>query len=622
VTLVITNSGLPACSVDIYTLRMNLCDYDPGNPIDGGACGEVFQTVLAATRDFVVYKDIFWRNDGDPLAIQRVYREIAIPTWIHHPAILPVIGWDEGPDRFVLKRLILPYMSNGSLEHYLFPRKNPGSTPAPKTHPLTFYQQFLIIYGIACGMLQLHKHRVIHRDLAPANILLNAFLEPKITDFGFAKVTPGGASLQQSINPGRSCYKAPEMLDGDGFSFPADVYSFAMVMYTILLKTVPFASLGPQVHQKTINVTALVTEGVKPEFPKDFTGPLREIIENCWKQGPEDRLTFPEIVKQLGTERFLNLLPHSSRSQFREYQCRVAPPELIMSAVEIRRLGLLSDPGLNVSSTFSEAVTEKVETKESPIPEKLRSAVDAKDMDALALIGAGIENGHYPGSKAEAIRYYERAAALRHPNASFMLESARILGSHNDRDEKLDLLKREAAAGDGLSANLCGEILVHKNMGEALGYFKLSVEEGCPEGMFNLGTFYQNGPDRDIKKAVDLYQRSASLGVSRAFYALADLYRWGAEGIEANAARAAGIAKMNALRGEFLGLVQCSDFFCHGIGVQEDQGRAAEFLRKAEDNACVRDQEYFLWMLEHEYGCHRNANLAAKIRDILNRHFM
>jgi TPR repeat protein len=159
-------------------------------------------------------------------------------------------------------------------------------------------------------------------------------------------------------------------------------------------------------------------------------------------------------------------------------------------------------------------------------------------------------------------------------------------------------------------------------MGEAFQYFKQSVDEGCPEGMFNLGTFYQNGPNQNIQKAVKLYEKSASLGVSRAFYSLADLYRWGAEGIEVNASRAAGIAKMNALRGEFLGFIQYSDFLSHGIGVPEDRDLASNFLREAEEDGFITDQEYLLWMLEHEYGCHRNPSLSGKIRDILNRHYL
>ena len=75
----------------------------------------------------------------------------------------------------------------------------------------------IILVGIARGMMILHQHHVIHRDLKPGNILLDNDLHPHITDFGLSKFYESGRSMIQSQQCGTSMYMAPEIMEGNRY---------------------------------------------------------------------------------------------------------------------------------------------------------------------------------------------------------------------------------------------------------------------------------------------------------------------------------------------------------------------------------------------------------------------
>ncbi|XP_044445125.1 putative receptor-like protein kinase At4g00960 [Triticum aestivum] len=96
-----------------------------------------------------------------------------------------------------------------------------------------------IIQGIAHGLLYLHKHsqlRVIHRDLKPSNILLDSEMNPKISDFGLAKIFNSNSSEQNTTRRvfGTYGYMPPEYASEGIFSIKSDVFSFGVVIFEII----------------------------------------------------------------------------------------------------------------------------------------------------------------------------------------------------------------------------------------------------------------------------------------------------------------------------------------------------------------------------------------------------
>lgn len=159
-------------------------------------------------------------------------------------------------------------------------------------------KKLIIVYGIAHSMFYLHSKEILHRDLKPSNILLDDDLHPKLTDFGLSVKQHRLHSMtyQSSIAIShKSTYSAPEVLNCETFTKESDVCSFAMIFYQIITEKVPF--------KKIKNDQQLLEEvyfnNIRPEFPDKIPDCYRNLIESCWVQNPDDRLSFDQIVEIL-----------------------------------------------------------------------------------------------------------------------------------------------------------------------------------------------------------------------------------------------------------------------------------------------------------------------------------
>ncbi|KAF3955969.1 hypothetical protein CMV_018869 [Castanea mollissima] len=121
-------------------------------------------------------------------------------------------------------------MPNKSLNYFLF-----GSN---RSKLLDWKKHFSIIEGIAQGLIYLHKYsrlKVIHRDLKPSNILPDESMNPKISDFGMARIFKQN-ELEANTNRivGTYGYMSPQYAMEGVFSIKSDVYSFGVLMLEIL----------------------------------------------------------------------------------------------------------------------------------------------------------------------------------------------------------------------------------------------------------------------------------------------------------------------------------------------------------------------------------------------------
>lgn len=146
---------------------------------------------------------------------------------IHHINITRLVGFcADGSHR----ALIYEYLPNESLEKFIFTKNN------EKNRILSWDRLYNIATGVAKGMEHLHQgceQQILHFDIKPHNILLNHNFNPKISDFGMAKLcSRDQTAVSMARGRGTKGYMAPEVVSRNfgKVSYKSDVYSYGMLL--------------------------------------------------------------------------------------------------------------------------------------------------------------------------------------------------------------------------------------------------------------------------------------------------------------------------------------------------------------------------------------------------------
>ncbi|EEF43948.1 ATP binding protein, putative [Ricinus communis] len=209
--------------LDFGTVRVATDNFSEENKLGQGGFGAVYKGTLYNGQDIAVKRLSKNSEQGD----LEFKNEILLVAKLQHRNLVRLLG-------FCLERnerlLIYEFMPNTSLDHFLFDQT--------KHESLDWERRYKIICGIARGLLYLHEDsqiRIIHRDLKTSNILLDMDMNPKIADFGMARLfvidqTQGNTSRIV----GTYGYMAPEYAMHGQFSIKSDVFSFGVLLLEIL----------------------------------------------------------------------------------------------------------------------------------------------------------------------------------------------------------------------------------------------------------------------------------------------------------------------------------------------------------------------------------------------------
>ncbi|CAK4974276.1 unnamed protein product [Aphanomyces euteiches] len=155
-----------------------------------------------------------------------------------------------------------------------------------------------MVYEFICGLASIHEHGVVHRDLKGSNVLVTEQNHVAITDFGLSKSTLTTMSRISNIAPTGYVinWSSPEMrFQARRAGPPADIWSFAMTVYQLLSKEVPYQ--GRAVFDIE---NALRSDDDRPCRPANLNSaldPLWKQLERCWLRDPKDRPTAQEFQK-------------------------------------------------------------------------------------------------------------------------------------------------------------------------------------------------------------------------------------------------------------------------------------------------------------------------------------
>ncbi|XP_059436637.1 cysteine-rich receptor-like protein kinase 44 [Corylus avellana] len=208
---------------DFATIRVATNNFSDANKLGQGGFGAVYKGILPNGHEIAVKR----LSSGSRQGNQEFKNEAFIVAKLQHRNLIRLLG-------FCLERnerlLIYELMPNASLDHFLF-------DPNKRLH-LDWEKRHKILIGIARGLLYLHEDsqfRIIHRDIKAGNILLDSEMNPKISDFGMAKLF----ALDQTHGNTRRIagtygYMAPEYAMHGLFSVKSDVFSYGVLVLEMM----------------------------------------------------------------------------------------------------------------------------------------------------------------------------------------------------------------------------------------------------------------------------------------------------------------------------------------------------------------------------------------------------
>ncbi|HEY0777963.1 MAG TPA: serine/threonine-protein kinase, partial [Gemmatirosa sp.] len=223
--------------------------YDVERELGHGGMATVY---LARDRrhDRLVALKVLDRALGASMSGERFLREIRLTAAFAHPHILPL--HDSGTAAGV-PYYVMPYVEGETLRERL-----------ARERPLTLDAALRVVREVASALAYAHRHGVVHRDVKPANILLEDG-HAVVADFGIARAVrrarepeeldaaghadggDAGALTDAGTTPGTPAYMAPEQARGDaGVDHRADLYALGVVAYEALAGAHPFGARGPR----------------------------------------------------------------------------------------------------------------------------------------------------------------------------------------------------------------------------------------------------------------------------------------------------------------------------------------------------------------------------------------
>jgi len=204
---------------------------------------------------------------------ERFAREcMAIGALSGHPHIVTV--FDSGINGWGRPYIVMDYMARGSVADHVAVH---GPVPWPEAVDMTVK---------LCGAVaSAHAVGILHRDIKPQNVLISAYGEPKLGDFGISSI--GGEQTNSGSITASLEHAAPELLDATTATAGTDVYALASTLFTMVAGESPFPRGSDEPIQSLI--ARIISESVPDLRPRGAPGALCDILERALAKSPLDR---------------------------------------------------------------------------------------------------------------------------------------------------------------------------------------------------------------------------------------------------------------------------------------------------------------------------------------------
>ncbi|KAL7227539.1 hypothetical protein ACSBR1_022402 [Camellia fascicularis] len=271
-----------------------------------GGFGGVYRGFLRESNLHVAVKRI---SKGSKQGIKEYISEVKIISRLRHRNLVQLLGWCHEKREFLL---VYEVMENGSLDYHLFKEKS----------LLTWAIRYKIAKGLASALLYLHEECeqcIVHRDVKSSNVMLDSNFNPKLGDFGLARLVDHGKGSQTTILAGTIGYMAPECLVTGKANKESDVFSFGVVALEIACGRKPISLKVPESQMRMVDWiwdlygTGRLLEALDSKICADFVQEEVEclMIVGLWCAHPDHNLrpSIRQAIHVLNFEAPLPILP-------------------------------------------------------------------------------------------------------------------------------------------------------------------------------------------------------------------------------------------------------------------------------------------------------------------------
>jgi serine/threonine protein kinase len=266
-------------SVSDPRIGSQIGEYNVDDLLGEGGMGKVY-TATGPDGGRVALKLVKDDYARDETFRRRFYREARIAQTVQHPNVVPVLdtGEHEG----------LPYMAQRFIEGDQEGQSLSLDDKLKRDGQLDVQTAVGICTDVAAGLEALWAAGMVHRDVKPANILLDESGRAYITDFGLAKDTQGSLLTLPGQALGSMDYMAPEQIRGEQVSAATDIYALGCVMYECMCGRPPFAEVqGMRILWAHLQDPPPDPKAARPDLSDEFVRTLLTALEKDAAKRPQ-----------------------------------------------------------------------------------------------------------------------------------------------------------------------------------------------------------------------------------------------------------------------------------------------------------------------------------------------
>jgi tRNA A-37 threonylcarbamoyl transferase component Bud32/Tol biopolymer transport system component len=253
--------------------------------IGRGGLAVVYRAMDTMLERSVAIKMILPEQQQDDKFLRRFQREARTLAQLSHPSIVKILDYGEHQGS---PYLVMEYISGGTL----------NSRMGQAMPPMEAAQ---LLAPIAHALHHAHQHKVIHRDVKPANILINESGQPMLSDFGIVKLAETDESLTGTgVMVGTPAYMSPEQIQGRPVDARTDVYALGTVLFELLAGRKPYVANTPiELMLKHLNDPVPHARQIIRDLPAD----VEQVLLKAMAKQPEDRYqdmaAFAEVLDRM-----------------------------------------------------------------------------------------------------------------------------------------------------------------------------------------------------------------------------------------------------------------------------------------------------------------------------------